>query len=87
MCLKVFVLHAFNKTLFLASQCLVKQPVKEITRPVDLVLHSDIRALDRSEFDQQVFPLELNCSNPFHWKDSELKMHCIGADLCCLGLI
>ncbi|KAL8471696.1 hypothetical protein ACS0TY_029080 [Phlomoides rotata] len=35
-------------------ECLVKQPVKEITRPIDLVLHSDIRAIDRSEFDQQV---------------------------------
>ncbi|XP_057769642.1 microtubule-destabilizing protein 60 isoform X2 [Salvia miltiorrhiza] len=35
-------------------ECLVKPPVKEITRPVDLVLHSDVRAVDRSEFDHQV---------------------------------
>ncbi|KAH6791206.1 hypothetical protein C2S51_006212 [Perilla frutescens var. frutescens] len=35
-------------------ECLVKPPVKERTRPVDLVLHSDVRAVDRSEFDQQV---------------------------------
>ncbi|KAL0332137.1 UNVERIFIED_CONTAM: hypothetical protein Scaly_2115200 [Sesamum calycinum] len=35
-------------------ECLVKPPVKESTRPVDLVLHSDIRAVDRSEFDHQV---------------------------------
>ncbi|KAL0350814.1 UNVERIFIED_CONTAM: hypothetical protein Sradi_4230600 [Sesamum radiatum] len=35
-------------------ECLVKPPIKESTRPVDLVLHSDIRAVDRSEFDHQV---------------------------------
>ncbi|CAN4081679.1 unnamed protein product [Withania somnifera] len=35
-------------------ECLSKPPVKEITRPVDLVLHSDIRAVERSEFDHQV---------------------------------
>ncbi|CAN4090651.1 unnamed protein product [Withania somnifera] len=35
-------------------ECLPKPPVKEITRPVDLVLHSDIRAVERSEFDHQV---------------------------------
>ncbi|GKE43530.1 WVD2-like protein 4, partial [Tanacetum coccineum] len=34
---------------------LVKPPVKESTRPVDLVLHSDVRAVERSEFDQQVY--------------------------------
>ncbi|KAG5001150.1 hypothetical protein AAZX31_08G238000 [Glycine max] len=35
-------------------ECLVKPPVKDITRPVDLKLHSDVRALDRAEFDHQV---------------------------------
>ncbi|GFY86988.1 TPX2 (targeting protein for Xklp2) protein family [Actinidia rufa] len=35
-------------------ECLVKPPVKEITRPVDLVLHSDVRAMERAEFDQQL---------------------------------
>ncbi|XP_006363412.1 uncharacterized protein [Solanum tuberosum] len=35
-------------------ECLPKPPVKEITRPVDLVLHSDIRAVERFEFDHQV---------------------------------
>ncbi|KAL7232261.1 hypothetical protein ACSBR2_010313 [Camellia fascicularis] len=35
-------------------ECLVKPAVKEITRPVDLVLHSDVRAVERAEFDQQV---------------------------------
>ncbi|KAK4409845.1 hypothetical protein Sango_0057500 [Sesamum angolense] len=34
-------------------ECLVKPPVKENTRPVDLVLHSDSRALERAEFDDQ----------------------------------
>ncbi|GFQ01438.1 protein tpx2 [Phtheirospermum japonicum] len=35
-------------------ECLVKPPVKEITRPIDLVLNSDVRAVERSEFDHQV---------------------------------
>ncbi|KAI3726149.1 hypothetical protein L1987_65946 [Smallanthus sonchifolius] len=35
-------------------ECLVKPPVKEITKPVDLVLHSDVRAVERAEFDNQV---------------------------------
>nr|GEZ82322.1 protein WVD2-like 4 [Tanacetum cinerariifolium] len=35
-------------------ECLVKPPVKESTKPVDVVLHSDVRAVERSEFDQQV---------------------------------
>ncbi|XP_057723334.1 uncharacterized protein LOC130939232 [Arachis stenosperma] len=36
------------------SCCLVKPPVKEITQPIDLQLHSDVRAMDRAEFDHQV---------------------------------
>ncbi|KAG6602528.1 Protein TPX2, partial [Cucurbita argyrosperma subsp. sororia] len=35
-------------------ECLVKPPVKENTRPVDLVLHSDVRAVERADFDHQV---------------------------------
>ncbi|KAL3525875.1 hypothetical protein ACH5RR_014247 [Cinchona calisaya] len=35
-------------------ECLVKPPVKETTRPLDLVLHSDIRAVERAEFEYQV---------------------------------
>ncbi|XP_059452613.1 microtubule-destabilizing protein 60-like isoform X2 [Corylus avellana] len=35
-------------------ECLIKPPVKEITRPVDLKLHSDMRAVERAEFDNQV---------------------------------
>lgn len=35
-------------------ECLAKPPVKDITRPVDLMLHSDIRAVERAEFDHQV---------------------------------
>ncbi|KAF3681361.1 hypothetical protein P3S67_022982 [Capsicum chacoense] len=35
-------------------ECLPKPPTKESTRPVDLVLHSDIRAAERAEFDHQV---------------------------------
>ncbi|MCL7024705.1 hypothetical protein MKW94_006653 [Papaver nudicaule] len=33
---------------------LVKPPVKDITRPVDLKLHSDVRAVERADFDCQV---------------------------------
>ncbi|KAL8251211.1 hypothetical protein R6Q59_034904 [Mikania micrantha] len=35
-------------------ECLVKPPVKESTKPIDLVLHSDVRAVERAEFDNQV---------------------------------
>lgn len=35
-------------------ECLIKPPVKENTRPVDLKLHSDVRAVERAEFDHQV---------------------------------
>ncbi|KAJ1421467.1 TPX2, C-terminal [Sesbania bispinosa] len=35
-------------------ECLVKPPVKEITIPIDLKLHSDVRAMDRAEFDHQM---------------------------------
>ncbi|KAF8090172.1 hypothetical protein N665_0483s0011 [Sinapis alba] len=35
-------------------ECLVKPHVKDITIPVDLTLHSDVRAVERAEFDQQV---------------------------------
>ncbi|XP_074383441.1 LOW QUALITY PROTEIN: microtubule-destabilizing protein 60-like [Apium graveolens] len=33
---------------------LAKPPVKESTKPVDVVLHSDVRAVERAEFDHQV---------------------------------
>ncbi|XP_073311367.1 microtubule-destabilizing protein 60-like isoform X2 [Primulina huaijiensis] len=35
-------------------ECVVKPPAKENTRPVDLVLHSDTRAVQRAGFDHQV---------------------------------
>ncbi|XP_068331767.1 microtubule-destabilizing protein 60-like [Pyrus communis] len=35
-------------------KCLLKPPVKEITIPTDLKLHSDVRAIERAEFDHQV---------------------------------
>ncbi|KAK1296052.1 hypothetical protein QJS10_CPB15g01463 [Acorus calamus] len=35
-------------------QCLVKPPPKERTEPIDLVLHSDVRAVERAGFDQHV---------------------------------
>ncbi|KAG2542559.1 MAP7 domain-containing protein 1-like isoform X2 [Panicum virgatum] len=35
-------------------ECLVKPAVKERTELIDLVLHSDVRALERAEFDQHV---------------------------------
>ncbi|XP_071707673.1 microtubule-destabilizing protein 60 isoform X2 [Rutidosis leptorrhynchoides] len=35
-------------------ECLARPPVKERTLPVDLVLRSDMRAVERAEFDQHV---------------------------------
>ncbi|CAN1151289.1 Microtubule-destabilizing protein 60, partial [Linum perenne] len=35
-------------------QHLIKPPVKESTKPIDLTLHSDVRAEERAEFNQQV---------------------------------
>uniref|UniRef100_A0A2N9H076 TPX2 C-terminal domain-containing protein n=1 Tax=Fagus sylvatica TaxID=28930 RepID=A0A2N9H076_FAGSY len=35
-------------------ECLIKPPAKESTRPIDLKLHSDMRAVERAEFDHQV---------------------------------
>ncbi|KAK1306483.1 hypothetical protein QJS10_CPA10g01953 [Acorus calamus] len=35
-------------------QCLVKPPPKERTEPIDLVLHSDVRAVERAGFDQHI---------------------------------
>ena len=43
-----------NVLIFSSFQCLVKPTIKERTEPIDLVLHSDIRALERAEFDQHV---------------------------------
>ncbi|MQL85342.1 hypothetical protein Taro_017875 [Colocasia esculenta] len=37
-----------------APECLVKPPAKESTEPVDLLLHSDVRAVERAAFDQYV---------------------------------
>jgi hypothetical protein len=55
-------LSFFTLTLF---QCLLKPPVKERTEPVDLVLHSDIRAVERAEFDQYVSLLQARfCTVP-----------------------
>lgn len=41
----------------MSFQCLIKPQVKENTRPIDLKLHSDTRAVERAEFDQQVILL------------------------------
>ncbi|XP_021751671.1 uncharacterized protein LOC110717320 isoform X1 [Chenopodium quinoa] len=35
-------------------ECLIKPPIKDITRPIDLKLHSDVRAVERAEFDHQI---------------------------------
>lgn len=34
-------------------ECLLKPPVKESTKPIDVKLHSDLKAIDRAEFDHQ----------------------------------
>ncbi|KAJ0981992.1 hypothetical protein J5N97_010247 [Dioscorea zingiberensis] len=48
--LKVTSQHPFK----LRTECLVKPPIKESTEPIDLVLHSDVRAAERAEFDNFV---------------------------------
>ncbi|XXG63467.1 hypothetical protein AAC387_Pa05g1656 [Persea americana] len=35
-------------------ECLVKPPMKDNTTPLDLILHSDVRAVERAEFDNHV---------------------------------
>ena len=40
----------------------VKPPMKEPTEPIDLVLHSDVRAIGRAKFDHQVSCCPLRCS-------------------------
>ncbi|XP_057525179.1 microtubule-destabilizing protein 60-like [Amaranthus tricolor] len=35
-------------------ECLIKPTIKECTKPIDLKLHSDVRAVERAEFDHQV---------------------------------
>ncbi|XVE68275.1 hypothetical protein DITRI_Ditri09bG0054500 [Diplodiscus trichospermus] len=35
-------------------EVLIKPPIKEYTRPIDLRLHSDVRAVERAEFDHQL---------------------------------
>ncbi|XP_062210333.1 microtubule-destabilizing protein 60-like isoform X2 [Phragmites australis] len=35
-------------------ECLIKPLIKERTEPIDLVLHSDVRSVERAEFDQYV---------------------------------
>ena len=35
-------------------QCLIKPPLKENTKPIDLKLHSDIQAVERARFAHQV---------------------------------
>lgn len=47
-------------------QCLLKPAVKESTKPIDPKLHTDIRAIDRAEFDQQV-PLSFISSSVSTW--------------------
>jgi len=55
---KVFVFSILVKWRFFYSfspfQCLIKPAIKERTEPIDLVLHSDVRALERAEFDHHV---------------------------------
>lgn len=48
------VVKSFNNCGLEKFQCLARPPVKEKTMPVDLVLHSDMRAVERAEFDQQL---------------------------------
>ncbi|KAH6829678.1 hypothetical protein C2S53_016232 [Perilla frutescens var. hirtella] len=51
--LRIPVAQGLPKTID-EPEILGKPPVKDKTKPVDLVLHSDTRALERAEFDNQV---------------------------------
>ncbi|KAK9067192.1 hypothetical protein SSX86_014517 [Deinandra increscens subsp. villosa] len=53
-------------------ECLVKPPVKESTKPVDLVLHSDVRAVERAEFDHQVHE-KLSCIEQYRLERERLQ--------------
>nr|AQX44124.1 hypothetical protein [Apostasia odorata] len=35
-------------------ECLIKPPVKDCTEPIDIILHSDVRAIERADFDNYV---------------------------------
>lgn len=54
-CIMYYYFYYLN-ILSMVSQCLVKPPVKESTTPIDLILHSDVRAVERAEFDHHVSP-------------------------------
>ncbi|CAL5393047.1 unnamed protein product [Camellia sinensis] len=49
---------SFELMWSMVLQCLVKPAVKEITRPVDLVLHSDVRAVKRAELAEKMSLIE-----------------------------
>ncbi|KAM1029386.1 hypothetical protein ACFX13_042595 [Malus domestica] len=51
-------------------ECLLKPPVKEITIPTDLKLHSDMRAIERAEFDHQVAE-KMSLLSKIRWKEKD----------------
>lgn len=60
---------------FSCSQCLVKPPVKESTIPLDLALNSDIRAVERAEFDHQArFCFLMICPSNFNLLYKEVEL-------------
>ncbi|GJX07378.1 WVD2-like protein 4 [Tanacetum coccineum] len=48
-------------------ECLVKPPVKESTGPVDLVLHSDVRAVDQSKIRSDKIAIHVGNPNAYDW--------------------
>lgn len=56
-----FIVSYLSLFLNLLLQTPVKPPMKEPTEPIDLVLHSDVRAVGRAKFDHQV-SCPLRCS-------------------------
>ncbi|RZC69366.1 hypothetical protein C5167_032562 [Papaver somniferum] len=50
----VICLGVYYKLGLSIATHLIKPPVKYITRPIDLKLHSDVRAVERADFDTQV---------------------------------
>ncbi|GKA01435.1 WVD2-like protein 4, partial [Tanacetum coccineum] len=52
--IKAFLLEKIYVVNVLVFSKLAKPPVKDCTRPINLVLHSDMRAMERAEFDHLV---------------------------------
>ncbi|CAJ2665780.1 unnamed protein product [Trifolium pratense] len=51
--MRIPIAQALPWTIY-EPECLIKPPAKESTKPIDVKLRSDMRAIDRAEFDHQL---------------------------------